>query len=125
MAAAGATFISGVTTELSPVEAVDLNIGVSVLDLEREQEHPYPLFLFNVDLSEMNACSIRGVWLRIINNQDQLVFGSSIAEDLGGYTFQIIGDYLAGATLGITCDEGPDRLDSSYTIKLQNYARAL
>lgn len=123
-AAAGATFIGGLTTQLSPIEADGLNILVSAVDAEVELQHPYPLFLFEVNLRQFNACELRGVSIQIFNDQGQHAFGSNIAEEFGLYHFQILESFLDEATLAITCNAGPDALDPSYTIQLREYGRA-
>lgn len=124
IAAAGATYIGGLQTQLSPAEAEDLAIMISAVDTEKEYQHPYPLFLFEVDLNQFDACIIRGVWIQFFNEQGQQVFGSSIEAKFGQYHFQLLEEYLDAATLGITCDTGPDTLDTSYTIDLREFGRA-
>ncbi|MBL4573430.1 MAG: hypothetical protein JKY86_10210 [Gammaproteobacteria bacterium] len=124
IAAAGATFIGGLQTQLSPAEVENLDIVISAVDAEKEHRHPYPLFLFEVDLSQFDACILRGVWIQFFNDQGQQVFSSSIEAEFGLYHFQILEEYLDAATLGITCDAGPDALDPSYTIDLREYGRA-
>jgi len=123
-AAAGATFISGLQTQLSPDEAEDLNIMISAVDSEKEHRHPYPLFLFEVDLNQFDTCNLKGVWVQFFNEEGHMVFGSSIEAEFGLYHFQILEEFLDSATLGITCDAGPDALDPSYTIQLREYGQA-
>lgn len=123
LAMAAVTHMTGLQTSLQPSEAEEINIEISVIDLEKEARHPYPLFLFEVNLSQFDVCKLRGVWIQLINHEDQLVFTSSIGEESGLYYFQLLEQYLNGATLGITCDAGPDTLDPSYTIDLREYGR--
>lgn len=123
-AAAGATFIGGIQNQLTPAETEDLNILISAVDAEKEHRHPYPLFLFEVDLSQFNDCDLRGVWIALFNDQGQQAFGSNIEAEFGLYHFQISGEFLDTSTLGITCNAGPDTMDPSYTIELREYGRA-
>ena len=124
IAAAGATYIGGLQIQLSPAEAEELDIMISAVDTKKEYQHPYPLFLFEIDLNQFDACILRSVWIQFFNEQGQQVFGSSIEAEFGLYHFQLLEEYLDAATLGITCDAGPVALDSSYTIDLREYGRA-
>lgn len=124
IAAAGATYLSGPETLLTPVEAEEINIKVSVLDLAAEHQHPYPLFLFNVNLNEFNQCVLRDVSIRISNESGELIFASGISEIAGEYHFQLLGEYLHSALLGIHCDDGSDSLDRRYNIELGDYVQA-
>ncbi len=123
IAAAGATFIGGLQTPLSLVEADELEIIVSAVDAEQEHRHPYPLFFFEVDLKQFDACILRSAWIQLFNEQEQVIFSSSIEAEFGLYHFQLLKEYLDGATLGITCDAGPDALDPSYTVDLRDYVQ--
>ena len=123
-AAAGATFIGGLETQLSATEADDLRITISAVNAEKEFEHPYPLFYFEMDLSQFYACNLRAVWINISNDRREHVFGATIEEDFGKYRFQILEEMMHNATLGITCDAGPNAMDPSYTIKLREYTIA-
>lgn len=124
LAMAGATYIGGLQNQLQPSEAEDLGIEISVVNLEKEHRHPYPLFLFEVDLSEFDACHLRGVIVQIFNDAGQVVFSSGVSEEFSIYHFQLLGDYLDTADLLVSCDAGPDALDPSYVIRLQEYGQA-
>ncbi len=123
IAATGITYLSGQDIQLTPSEASDRGIDVSVTNLEAEYQHPYPLFLFNIDLRNFDQCVIRDVSIEIGNNQGQLVFASGINGQSGIYTFQLIEMYLNSAALAVHCDAEPDALDPSYTIELGSYRR--
>ena len=122
---AGATYLDGLHTPLGPTEAAELGIVISATDTEKVYQHPYPLFLFEVDLSGFDACELRSVGVYFFNDVGQQVFGSSIEEEFGHYNFQLLGDYLDNANLLVTCDRGPDALDSSYVIELGEYRQPL
>ena len=125
VAAAGATWLGGLRTPLLPSEAEELGIMVTATNLEDEHYHPYPQYSFQVELNEFAACRLRGVWISVSNDNDQLLFSSRIQEEFGRYNFQLLEDFLATATLGITCDAGPDALDPGYTIELGAYSTSV
>lgn len=123
-AAAGATYITGLQTEISAAEAEQLNIAISVIDMEKEYLHPYPLYLFDVDLEDFDACVVQAVWIQFFNEDGQLAFASNIEGNDGRHSFQILAEYLDTAGLGITCDSGPDTMNPSYIVNLRQYGRA-
>ena len=121
IAAAGATWLGGQRTPLSPLEAEDLGINITAVNHEEESDHPYPQYAFVVELGQFDACKLGGVWVSILNDSDQLVYSASIQGESGRYSFQLLEEFLATATLGIICDAGPDVLDPGYTIELGGY----
>lgn len=121
IAAAGATWLGGQRTPLLPLEAEDLGINITAVNQEEESDHPYPQYSFAVELGQFDACKVRAVTVSILNDSDQLVFSASIQEEFGRYNFQLLEEFLPTATLGITCDAGPDALDPSYRIELGAY----
>ena len=123
LAMAGATFIGGLQTPLQPAGAEDLGIIISAIDSEKVFQHPYPVFLFEVDLSNFDACMLRSVGVNFFDDAGQLVYASSIGEEFGHYNFQLLEDFLDNAKLLVTCDAGPDALDPSYVIELGEYSR--
>jgi hypothetical protein len=122
IAAAGATYMTGLQTALQPSEAEALGIEISATNLAEEARHPYPLYTYEVDLSQFSDCPIRGVWVQFFNDRDELVFSASIQQEFGVYHFVLLEEYQSASTLGITCDAGPDALDPSYTIELREYS---
>ncbi|MCI5107384.1 MAG: hypothetical protein MRY76_11770 [Pseudomonadales bacterium] len=121
IAAAGATYMTGLQTALQPSEAEALGIEISVTNLAEEARHPYPLYTYEVDLSQFSECPVRGVWVQFSNDRDELVFSASIQEEFGVYHFLLLEEFHSASSLGITCDAGPDALDPSYRIELHAY----
>lgn len=124
IAAAGATFLAGPQTVLQPNDIVGHGIQLSVLDLERDFGHPYPLFRFEIGLDDFIECDPKSGNIGVFDEQGQLVFGTSIAQEFGSYSFSILEQYLSAAVFTFTCEAGPDELDPSYTIELWDYRRA-
>ncbi len=124
LATAGATYIGGLQTPLQLSEAEELGIQITATDLEAEVQHPHPLFLFRIDLENFHACDAAAVGIHFSNQDGELIFAASLSEALGSYHFQILEQYLNTATLTVTCDAGPEALDSSYTINLRGYSQA-
>ncbi len=121
LAMAGATYLDGLRTPLQPSEAEDLGILISAIDTEKVYQHPYPLFLFEVEFRDFDACKLTNVGVIVFNEAGQQVFGSTIGEESGQYHFQLFKDYLINAELIVTCDAGPDALDPSFVIDLGHY----
>ena len=60
IAAAGATWLGGQRTPLSPLEAEDLGINITAVNHEEESDHPYPQYAFVVELGQFDACKLGG-----------------------------------------------------------------
>ena len=125
LAAAGATYISNPRTTLDAQEAIDLGIVISAHNFDYEvMDAPAPLFL-TLELSNFKACQIRDVGIDVKDENGNVQYGSSIANQNGTtYPFRLERRFLEFSEMAIVCHSGPQTLDYVYLFDLGELVHA-
>ncbi len=122
MATAGATFLGASETELSPSEVSELGIELTVRDMALQDLHPYPLYMFSIELASFPDCELRGASVMTLNANNEILFQASTDSDTADFDFQIHGDHLERSTLSLHCEGEPDTATGhNFVISLRHY----
>lgn len=124
-AAMGATFLPSFMTNLDAQEVANLGIEVEARNFDRELTPEYGPLFFEIDLSQFEACTVKGLEIVVRDEEDVEIFGAAIAKfGDNSYPFRLAQEHLAAATIAVACDSGPDELDQVYLFKLGEVVRA-